>query len=292
MTKELFDLTTYEFVAILLGYSPKQRFSIAPPSFGKFNFYPYEGTYWEIYEQLSDSIGLQMLFSEQFFDYSTRIDRVGAINYLRHRTDNYSPDLTEALLEDMNAVETKILKEIRCDYQNEEQYQLWFATSTSAYFKVKTILEKKYDESKKDTVDIALSPQNVVSRHHGNLESDSTLASSRNHNNGNADNADTSHSVVSVSSRLSEYLAKASSLFVDGRWHNNDRKEYAVFLKVLFCIVCFKKWDNKVPWRRLPIQPLQNGTLLSSRQFTEAMKEYDESIDGGIRDRFDRLLRS
>ncbi len=292
MTKDLFDLTTYEFVAILLGYSPKQRFSLAPPSIGKVNFYPYEGTYWEIYEQLSGSYGLQMLFSEEYFDYSTRIDRVGAINYLRHRTDNYSPDLTEALLEDMNAVETQLFNEIRCNYQNEEQYQSWFASSTSAYFKVKTILEKKNDESKKDTIDITLSPHNVDSRHHGDRESDSTLASSRNQNNGNADNADTSHSVVSISSRFSEYLAKASSLFVDGRWHNNERMEYAVFLKVLFCIVCFKEWDNKVPWRKLPIQPRQNGTLLSSRQLTEAMKNYEESIDGGIRNGFDMLLRS
>lgn len=95
---------------------------------------------------------------------------------------------------------------------------------------------------------------------------------------------------VPLSTRMQEYLDKAAGYFPNGRWHNDERKEYAVFLKALYCKVFFKDWKNNVRWSKLPISPLKDGTLLTIDQLKGAMKGYDEILDNGLRKSFEDLF--
>lgn len=101
---------------------------------------------------------------------------------------------------------------------------------------------------------------------------------------------DTATTEVPLSTRMQEYLTKAAGYFQNGRWHNDERKEYAVFLKTLYCKVFFKDWKNNVRWSKLPISPLKDGTLLTIDQLKGAMKGYDEILDNGLRKTFEDLF--
>lgn len=95
---------------------------------------------------------------------------------------------------------------------------------------------------------------------------------------------------VPTSPRMNEYLSMASKYFVNNRWHNNNKKEYAIFYKVLYCAVFRKDWKNNTGWSRLQPRPLANGDTLTAKQLTGVMKGYDNALDDGTRNHFASLL--
>ncbi|HOE75557.1 MAG TPA: hypothetical protein PLK07_03060 [Rectinema sp.] len=96
---------------------------------------------------------------------------------------------------------------------------------------------------------------------------------------------------IELSERAEELLNKAEGYLVNGHWHNNDKKEYAIFLKVFYCRIARKDWRNNVRWVSLPIRPLADGTTLTVDQLKGALRSYDEPLDGGIRIRFENILK-
>lgn len=107
---------------------------------------------------------------------------------------------------------------------------------------------------------------------------------------GTSDNSDMPHSPIVISSRMQTFLDKAKSYFPDDHWWNDEKKQYAIFLKVLHCKVFRKEWSNNVRWIKLPIVPLKDGTLLTISQLKGALRDYDDEIDGCYRTTFENLL--
>lgn len=93
-----------------------------------------------------------------------------------------------------------------------------------------------------------------------------------------------------LSDKMKSYLKKASDYFSNGHWWNSDKKQYAIFLKVLYCKVFRKEWSNNVRWIELPICPLRDGTLLSILQLKSALRGYDDAKDGGVRKSFENVF--
>ncbi len=93
-----------------------------------------------------------------------------------------------------------------------------------------------------------------------------------------------------LSSRMKDYLSKASAYFVNGKWYNTDRKEYSVFLKTLYYKVHRKDWGSYVSWAKIPIFPLSDGTVLTVDQLKGAFKGYDEIDDIDMRKDFEKML--
>lgn len=97
-------------------------------------------------------------------------------------------------------------------------------------------------------------------------------------------------SIFEESDRMQEYLNKAKEYLKGDRWWNTNKKQYAIFLKVLFCRVFNKTWSNNVRWVQLPIYPLRDGTQLTITQLKGALRGYDETIDGGTRKSFEKIF--
>lgn len=93
-----------------------------------------------------------------------------------------------------------------------------------------------------------------------------------------------------LSDTMKSYLNKAGAYFSNGHWWNDNKRHYAIFLKVLYCKVFNKNWDNNVRWVDLPILPLRSGTLLTIPQLKGALRNYDAAADGGVRQTFENLL--
>lgn len=94
-----------------------------------------------------------------------------------------------------------------------------------------------------------------------------------------------------ISSRVQEHLDKAKVYFIKGRWHNNDKMEFAIFMKALSCKIFHRDWSGYAKWVGLPILPLQDGTILTVNQIKGVLRGYSDDIHDGIRQRFVRLLK-
>lgn len=86
-------------------------------------------------------------------------------------------------------------------------------------------------------------------------------------------------------------LKKAKEFFIDGRWWNSDKKQYAIFLKVLYCAVYEKTWHNNVRWDDLPIFPLRDGTILTTSQLKGALRTKDDVNGQKYRVSFENLFK-
>lgn len=95
---------------------------------------------------------------------------------------------------------------------------------------------------------------------------------------------------IIISDRMKEYLDKAKDYIKGGHWWNNNKKQYAIFLKVLYCKVFHKEWSNYVRWIDLPLYPLRDGTQLSIPQIKGALRGYDATKDGGVRKSFEKIF--
>lgn len=93
------------------------------------------------------------------------------------------------------------------------------------------------------------------------------------------------------SDRMQEHLDKAKAYIKDAHWWNDDKKQYAIFLKVLYCKVFRKDWSNNVRWVKLPIYPLRDGTQLTISQLKGALRDYNDDDYGGIRKTFENLFQ-
>ena len=267
MTKKLLDLTTREFAAVLLRYSPKQSITIQSPSLpGKKIVQEFSGNYDQIIEALSGDPGMQEVFVDWLFDYRLFLDETDTIKYMQYRTDRFDPDLTRAFIKDLELQASSLLDEAKDIYRDPEQYDSWKKKNAVM---LNDALAFLYDKCKPADRD-------------GSIVREQTSSSEDAINEVNG---------VILSTRMEHYLSKAAPLFIDGRWHNNDRLEYAVFLKVLYLKVYRLDWETtkRVMWNKVILNPLADGTLLDSRQFTEAMKRYSDNSDG-IRTRFEKML--
>lgn len=97
---------------------------------------------------------------------------------------------------------------------------------------------------------------------------------------------------IILSETMKSYLRKASAYFKDGRWHNDDKFEYAVFLRAFYKTLLGKEGAFNVYWGKLPIFPLQDGTILSPRKLTDQLRKYDEKMHEGICEDFENLFKS
>lgn len=86
-------------------------------------------------------------------------------------------------------------------------------------------------------------------------------------------------------------LDKAKHYFPEGRWWNNDRRQYAIFMKALYCKVYDKEWTNNVRWVDLPNFPLKDGTTLTVVQIKTAIRNYNDKKDGKFRLTFENLFK-
>lgn len=97
---------------------------------------------------------------------------------------------------------------------------------------------------------------------------------------------------IVLSDAMKSYLKKASSYFENGRWHNDDKLEYAIFLRAFYKVLFSKDEKFNTFWKRLPILPLKDGTTPTSVDLTNAMRRYDEKEKGGVYSMFVLLLKS
>ena len=97
---------------------------------------------------------------------------------------------------------------------------------------------------------------------------------------------------IILSDAMKTYLIKASAFFVNGRWHNNDKFEYTMFLRAFYMTLMGKEGAFNVSWGHLPIFPLQDGTILTPRKLTDQMRKYKEKIHEGVCDAFVKIFKS
>ena len=162
MTKNLFDLSTREFVFVLLGYSPKERFTIIRGEGEDSYEQVFEGTYWEIVKALSSDQFVLGIFDEGTFDYNLKLDLTDTVSYLSHRTNQFMPDLTQALYIDITDVEKQIFAQIEADFQDKNEFERWKESHTSSFYKAKSFLQSKCVEFKQ---------KGLISFHSGITES-------------------------------------------------------------------------------------------------------------------------
>lgn len=93
-----------------------------------------------------------------------------------------------------------------------------------------------------------------------------------------------------IPERIQEHFEKAKLYFKDGKWHNDDRMEFSIFMKALSCKVFHREWDGYAKWKGLPIPKLQDGTQLTVNQIKGTLRGYSDTVHDGIRRRFQRLL--
>lgn len=97
---------------------------------------------------------------------------------------------------------------------------------------------------------------------------------------------------IILSETMKSYLRKASAYFKDGRWYNDDKFEYAVFLRAFYKTLFGKEGAFNVYWGKLPVLPLQDGTILTPRKLTDQLRKYQEKVHGGICEDFVKLFKS
>lgn len=149
MKKELFELTSHEFAAVLLGISPSHRIKLHLESEGDSLDEEFVGTYDELMSQFIEQPELAKQLDAMLFDYDMALDETDAMRYIRHRTDDFSPELTRALYQDIDLEEFVLFDEVEGQYKDREKYNLWKDTSTYSFYKIKNFLKAKVDEYEK-----------------------------------------------------------------------------------------------------------------------------------------------
>lgn len=153
MNKSIQELTIREFVASLLGYSPRESFSvILPGNDANDEEIRFEGSYFEISSAIRndprmDDIVLE-IFEENYFDFGLKLDNTAVATYLWSKTQGFDPDLSASVLEDMTDEEYKLLQEIKSTFSNSEEFEQWKKTSMDLYDRAINILERKCAASK------------------------------------------------------------------------------------------------------------------------------------------------
>ncbi len=97
---------------------------------------------------------------------------------------------------------------------------------------------------------------------------------------------------IILSEFMMTYLSNAGSYFKNGRWRDNNKFEYAVFLKAFYKVLHGKDGEFNVRWSTLPIFPLQDGTIMTPRNLTDALRPYDKKLHGGLLMKFVNALKS
>lgn len=275
MKKTLTELNTHEFVSILLHYNPKQAITISFDDAD--NGDTFIGTYDEILELSLDRLNypgnVLAGMMDSIFDYNMNLDQTDTVEYLHYRTKGFDPDLTAAFLNDMKLEVRDIFHTIMNDLGSQEEFEKWKEASTSELNTALDILERKC----KGFAGKTPPPQKTI------LSPDCA-------NMTDADNSISGPAVLS--DRMEELMGKASNLFKDGNWHNDNKKEYAVFLRCLYCKATYQSWDEVkyVKWTSLPIKPMANGNLPTISQLKDSMKNYSDVADGGKRRQYEILL--
>ena len=149
MTKELLELSTREFVYVLLGYQPKEKITIIGGDKDNSSDQIFEGTYLEIVDALSSNQFLRDWFEETTFDYQKVLDYTDTVTYLRHRTDHFDSDLAQALLIDIDKIEKQVFAQVEAGFQDKNEFERWKESHTSSYYKAKSFLQSKCEEFRK-----------------------------------------------------------------------------------------------------------------------------------------------
>ena len=97
---------------------------------------------------------------------------------------------------------------------------------------------------------------------------------------------------IILSDTMKSYLRKADAYFNNGRWYNNDKFEYTLFLRTFYKTLMGKEGDFNVSWGQLPIFPLQDGTILAPRKLSDQMRKYKKKLHEGVCDKFEKLFKS
>lgn len=149
MKKDLLQLTTYEFASVLLGHSPKYHMTLRVK--GEDGKEPDEliGTYKDLMETIADFPDLKKQVEDTCFDYDMELDEPDTIRYMRHRTEDFNPDLTKALLNELDFEEFEIFDEIEYELHDSEKFRLWKSTSTYSFYRAKGFLRDKVEQFKK-----------------------------------------------------------------------------------------------------------------------------------------------
>ena len=145
MKKLLEQLTTSEFVAVILGISPRKVLEFNS-GFGPYR--KYEGTYDEILSAIRADRGLitsdyYTYAIEHLFDYDMQLERTDIIKYLRYRTEGFDPDLTAAFLKDMEQCGHQLINENKHNFHTQEEFDQWESSSASIYFRARDYLISK-----------------------------------------------------------------------------------------------------------------------------------------------------
>ena len=290
MKKLIEQLTTSEFVAVILGVSPKIELEFNA-GFGPYR--KYVGTYDEILSAIRADRGLISSYYynyaiECLFDYDMQLSKTDITKYLRDKTDGFDPDLTTSLLEDLADAESKLMHEIEPSFPSPEEFEQWKKKALAPYKRTINFLKRKCG---------CLEPQGLI-------ESSVLNSAETSDTGGGASDIvpldiqkktekteeDKAQNPNHYSPRIAEHLDKAKNYIINGRWHNNDKKEYAIFLRALHCKLYHKQWNNNIIWKKIPVLPLENGSVPTRRDFTNAMRKYDETSDAHIRIQFEELL--
>ena len=188
-----------------------------------------------------------------------------------------------------------VFKHIEADYQDKSEFERWKDSSTSTYYRAKSFLSSKCAEFRRKKLLSSFANDGETEPCVSELTSDNLQSVSESetppvsdHSVSLSDKAD--HSIRFDSDRLNRFYDKVGQLFINGCWHNNDRMEYAIFLKVLYCIVYRKGWDKNVSWEKVTRYPLQDGTHLNPKQLAQKMKFYNDADHDGIKKHFEELL--
>ena len=141
MKKTLLQLTTREFVALLLGYSPKQEYKVTT----HVGNYKYENVYSGSHDQLIDSLpsALRQSAEEGLFDYRLHLDMVDVFQYLGFRTKDFEPDLASVFIHDMEEHVTSLLEEAKESIQDEGKFESWKSRALDRYKKALSYLQGK-----------------------------------------------------------------------------------------------------------------------------------------------------
>ncbi len=111
-------------MAVLLDYSPKQKYVVSFIYLDGEHNTDYIGTYDEILNNLRGRIPRDSAkdASQIMFDYKGPLTETSKIKYLSIRTDNFNPDLTASFLKEIEKVKEELLCEIRNNGNNSKQH--------------------------------------------------------------------------------------------------------------------------------------------------------------------------
>ena len=112
MKKSLLDLTTREFTALLLNYSPIQDISVLRIGGNKPKEDLVKGSYIQLLSSTSVNPEVNNIIKEKLFDYDMAIGHLEMAQYLRYRTNDYDSDLSEALFCDIDEIGGELMLEM------------------------------------------------------------------------------------------------------------------------------------------------------------------------------------